>query len=209
MVTADKKPVIWLGAGGHASVLIDALSNSDITILGVADPRYLVGEIVYGTSVLGADEAVLQYSPADVVLVNGIGMVDHNNVRREVTKKMQSYGYTFLTIVHPKAIVSDSVELGEGVQIMAGAVVQPGTKIGSDSIINTGALVDHDCVIGSGCHICPGVTLAGSVNVGNEVMVGSGSTVLPGIKIGSHSVVGAGSTLQRNVEPGITMIQRH
>jgi len=198
MVTADKKPVIWLGAGGHASVLIDALSNSDITILGVADPRYLVGEIVYGTSVLGADEAVLQYSPADVVLVNGIGMVDHNNVRREVTKKMQSYGYTFLTIVHPKAIVSDSVELGEGVQIMAGAVVQPGTKIGSDSIINTGALVDHDCVIG-----------AGSVNVGNEVMVGSGSTVLPGIKIGSHSVVGAGSTLQRNVEPGITMIQRH
>ena len=208
MCSIGQNRVIFLGAGGHASVLMDCLLDIGDKILGIVDPKYSIGDCVLGNTILGADEAILQFSPEDVVLVNGIGMVESNNARQEATVRLQRLGYVFLTITHPKANVSSRVQLGEGVQIMAGAVVQAGTKIGNGSIVNTGALVDHDCVIGSGSHICPGVTLAGSVTVGDEVMVGSGSTVLPGITIGSRSVVGAGSVVCSDVESGISVIQR-
>jgi len=208
MSVTHEKPVVLVGAGGHASVLVDCLLESGTTILGVVDSRYSKGDNVLGCNVLGTDEVLMQYSPDEVCLVNGIGMVEFNTVRRDVANKMHRLGYSFVTIVHSRAIVSSSVELEQGVQIMAGAILQPGTSIGVGSIINTGASLDHDCEIGASSHICPGVTLAGNVTVGSEVTVGTGSTVLPGISIGNHSVIAAGSIVYSDVEEGVTLIQK-
>ena len=208
MTLINEKPVVLIGAGGHARVLIDCLLLCGRTILGVVDPNLAQGDRIHGTIVLGADDVVFEYSPEKVVLVNGIGMVEYSCTRKIVGESMRHRGYKFCSVIHPRSIIADHVQLEEGVQIMAGAVVQSGTTIGRDSIINTGVVVDHDCVIGSGSHICPGVTLAGSVTVGNEVMLGCGSTVLPGMGIGSCSVIGAGSLINTNVESNVTFIQQ-
>jgi UDP-perosamine 4-acetyltransferase len=203
----QKKPLILLGAGGHAKVLIDCLSNRSDSILGIVDPKWSAGEKVLGFNVLGTDEVIFQHSPADIFLVNGIGMVEYTTARRDVAERMRRSEYRFLTVIHPAATVANDVQLGEGAQIMAGAVLQPGTNIGRDSIVNTGAVIDHDCVIGAGCHICPGVTLAGGVNVGDQAMVGCGSTVVPGISIGKCAVIGAGSIVHQDMQSNSTLIQ--
>jgi len=207
MTVSSQKPLILVGAGSHARVLIECLSTYSNNILGVVDPKLLAGERALGITVLGTDEIVLQYSPEEILLVNGIGMVEYSDTRRDVSDRMRHAGFRFLVVVHSGAIVTSDVDLKEGAQIMAGAILQPRTTIGRDSIVNTGALVDHDCVIGSGCHICPGVTLAGGVIIGDEVMVGSGSTVLPGRAIGNRTVIGAGSVIDRDVESDIRFIQ--
>ena len=208
MNECSKKPLIVMGAGGHASVVVDCLIENTSPILGVVDAALPVGDRALGMTVLGSDDKVFEYSPEKILLVNGIGMIESSTARRDASKRMRQFGYKFRTIVHSSAITSNQAMLEEGVQIMAGAILQPGIKIGCDSIVNTGALIDHDCVIGMGCHICPGVTLAGEVNIGDGTIIGSGSTVLPGTVIGSNVLIGAGSTIHHNIESGSIVRQQ-
>lgn len=193
-------PVIILGGGGHAKVLIEALKTSNITILGVTDTDPAKhNTLTMGIPVLGDDNTVSHHLPGSIRLVNGMGSVNVPRAKTALFEKFKSQGYTFITVVHPSAVIASDVTLGEGSQIMAGAVIQPGSTIGMDTIVNTKASVDHDCHIGNHVHISPGVTLSGDVRIGDEVHLGTGATVIQGITIGRNSLIGAGSVVVTDV----------
>lgn len=189
---APMAEIYVLGAGGHAKVLIDALKLCGIQIAGVAEP--------------GDDEALLDKRTDSILLVNGVGGVGDTVPRRRVYEKFKQRGFRFATVRHPAAIVADDVELGEGVQIMAGAVVQPGARIGDNTIVNTRAVVDHDCDIGNHCHIAPGATLSGMVTLGEGAHIGAGATVIQSVKIGAGAVIGAGAAVVRDVPAGVRAV---
>lgn len=199
-------PVILLGGGGHARVLLEALLLGGRTLAGIADADAAkAGGTVMGVPVIGDDDAVLRLRPDEVELVNGLGSIGSTARRTALFTAFCSRGYRFATVVHPAAVVSPHAVLAEGVQVMAGAVIQVGARIGMDTIINTRASVDHDCLIGAHAHLAPAVTLSGGVTVGDEVHVGTGATVIQGIAIGRGSTVGAGSVVVKNVPEGITV----
>lgn len=199
-------PVIVLGAGGHAKVLVDALIACSTTIIGLTDSdASKAGLSLLGVKVIGEDDSVRRYSPSDVALVNGIGSVGPTGARRALFEKFKRLGYSFATVVHPSATIASSARVGEGAQVMAGSVIQPDCTIGVNTIINTHASIDHDCVIGAHVHVAPGVTLSGGVRVGDNVHIGCGSTVLQGITIGDNCIVGAGSVVLREVPGGSKM----
>jgi UDP-perosamine 4-acetyltransferase len=200
-------PVLILGAGGHAKVLINALLASSACISGIVDPDLaLVGTEVLGVPVLGGDDIVNKFPPSEIILVNGLGSVGIPAKRRQLFERFKSLGYSFATVIHPSAVVASDVELGEGAQIMAGAVIQPGSRIGCNAIVNTRASVDHDCIIGDHVHIAPGVTLSGGVAVGDSCHIGTAATVIQGIRIGSGSVIGAGALILKDVPPSVTVV---
>ena len=192
-----------LCAGGHAKVLINALLECKVEIIGVVDrdPRKH-GSSVLGIKVAGGDELVLDHPPQSIQLVNGLGSVDTLQPRRLLFEKFMQKGYRFATVIHPSAVVARDVTLGEGVQIMAGVVLQPGVSIGADTIINTAASIDHDCRIGAHTHIAPGAVLSGGVRVGSEVHLGTAAAVIHNIEIGDRSLVAAGAVVTRQVRPG-------
>lgn len=193
-------PVIILCGGGHARVLIEALKTSTMTILGItdADPAKR-NMLITGIPVLGDDDVVAHHRPGTIQLVNGMGSVSVPRVRTALFERFKSQGYAFITVVHPSAVIASDVAIGEGAQIMAGAVIQPGSTIGLNTIVNTKASVDHDCHIGSHVHISPGVTLSGDVRIGDGVHIGTGATVIQGISIGRNSLIGAGSVVVTDV----------
>lgn len=195
--------LIILGAGGHAKVLIDALIASSAVINGIVDPNpALSGTSILGVPVLGGDDVVAGFDPSHIRLVNGVGSIGLPLKRQQVFDKFKAMGYGFATVAHPSAIVSSDVIIGEGAQIMAGAVIQPGCQIGSNSIINTRASVDHDCIIGDNVHISPGVTLSGGVVVGAGSHIGTGATLIQGISVGSGSMVAAGAVVTKSFTDG-------
>lgn len=205
-MTADL-PVIVLGAGGHAKVLVDAILLSRRTIVGVVDrdvSKY--GSYLLGVPVIGNDETVLNYSAEKVLLVNGLGSISSTKPREEVLLRFKELGYQFATILHPSAVVAKNVEINEGSQIMAGAVIQTDTCIGVNAIINTRAVVDHDCIIGDHVHVAPGAMLSGGVQVGNNVHIGTGAIIIQGVRIGQDSVIAAGAVVIDDVPPRVTII---
>jgi len=200
-------PVIVIGAGGHAKVLVDALLASSAVIAGIVDSDpALIRTTILGVPVIGGDDVVGDFTTSEVRLVNGLGSVGLPAKRQQLFERFKGLGHTFASVVHPSAVVAPDVEIGEGSQIMAGAVVQPGCRIGVNVIINTRASVDHDCVVGDHVHIAPGVTLSGAVTVGEGTHIGTGATVIQGISVGSGALVAAGSVVIRDVQHGSIVI---
>ena len=201
-----EKPVIIIGAGGHGKVLLDTLLDMGTQVIGFLDnDAALQGKEIFGIPILGKDEEIVRYQSDEVKLVNGIGSVGMATLRRNVYEKFKAKGSHFRQVIHPSAVISQRTVLEEGVQVMAGAVINIGSRIGEDTIINTRASVDHDCRIGKHAHIAPGVTLSGGVSVGDETLIGMGSSVIQGIGIGSRTVVGAGSLVIRNILDSVTV----
>jgi sugar O-acyltransferase (sialic acid O-acetyltransferase NeuD family) len=193
-------PVIILGAGGHAKVLIDALKLRSVEIAGIVDPdQEKHGTSILGIPVIGDDDIVLKKAPGTIMLVNGIGSVKQPKLRKQLFDSFKSKGFTFASVLHPSAVVAPDVVLGEGCQVMACAVIQPGSRIGINVIVNTKASVDHDCIISDHVHISPGVTLSGGVTIGRMAHIGAGATVVQGMNIGDNCLVGAGAVVIEDV----------
>jgi sugar O-acyltransferase (sialic acid O-acetyltransferase NeuD family) len=199
--------VILLGAGGHAKVVLEMLQLMQTKVLGVSCPLLYAQQVQQwrGLAVLGDDDVLNKFNPAQVKLVNGVGMMPHSQARYVLFNKARQAEFEFINLVHPSAVVSPSVQLGQGVQIMAGAVIQADSKIADNVIINSRALIEHDCDIASHSHIAPGAVLCGQVTVAEQVFVGAGATVIQGIELAAGAVVGAGTVVVKNLAADATV----
>lgn len=197
-----KRPVIVIGAGGHAAVVADALLVCGIEVIGFTDiDPHRHGGRHLGLPVLGKDEHVLSsYRQDDILLANGIGSIATTELRQNVQGGLAQAGWRFMTLQHPSAIVSPRAQIGQGVQIMAGSIVQVGARIGEGSIVNTGAVIEHDCDVGSFVHTAPHALLCGDVKVGSGSHIGAGSVVKQGLRLGPRTLVGAGAVVVKDFE---------
>ncbi len=179
-------------------MLVDMLRSQGVVPLALVAPAAGASRAVLADIPLWHDEAqILTHHPDEVELINGIGSLPGNSLRAELFARYRALGYRFASVVSAQAMVSAYAVLEEGVQIMAGAIIQADARIGANSIINTGAIVDHDCQLGGDNHVAPGAVLSGGVVTGERVHIGTGATVIQGISIGTYAVVGAGATLTR------------
>lgn len=194
------KPIVIIGAGGHACTVADYLTQTGKKILGFTDQNKL--DFVYDNlKIIGVDEVILNFKKEEIDLAMGLGITPKNNKRAEKIKWFKQRGYKFVNIISPTSIVSSNVRLGTGVHISSGAIIQTNVKIDHNSIVNTNSSVDHDSIIGQNCHIAPGVTVCGHVEIDDNVFVGAGSTIVNGIKIGKNSFIPSGSILTRDLPP--------
>ena len=129
----------------------------------------------------------------------------HGRVRISLHEYLISNGLKPLTVIHPSAYVSKSAQLGDGTQIMAGAIVESRAVLGRQCIINTKASVDHECQLADGVELAPGATLCGLVELKTAAWVCAGATVLPRIIIGEDAIIAAAALVNKTVEAGKTV----
>lgn len=201
-------PLVLLGAGGHARVLLALAREVGYQILGVCDPSLAADAVSNweGLEVLGDECTLERLEPDRIALMLGIGQLAKGNLRERIYTSWRERGYNFPAMVHPFTWVAPDVLLRSGAQVMAGAVIQAGCEVGDNSIVNTRASIDHDCRIGRNVHVGPGATLCGKVIVEDGAFIGAGATVIQGLRIGTRSVLGAGVTLVRDLEPGMLIV---
>jgi len=193
--------IVLIGGGGHCKVIMDAIKQGNqFFIEGIVDKVLGSGQKVWGIPVIGDDGKLEElYSKGLKRAFIAVGSVGDCSVRKSIYNKLKEIGFILPTIIHPKAIVAESAELGEGTFVAAGAVINPDVKIGKNVIVNTASSVDHDCCIGNFVHIAPGVTLSGTVHVGEATHIGTGTNVVQGVKIGKGCMIKAGVTVKRIV----------
>jgi sugar O-acyltransferase (sialic acid O-acetyltransferase NeuD family) len=201
MNNTDNQPVIILGGGGHASMLAEICIEQGRQILAVVSPEpILPRKIFQGIRHLTNDDEVSEFSASNVELVNGVGGLPGSDLRKQLATQFSELGYRFATLVAPSATVSQTVALGEGVQVLPRATVNVGASIGMHTILNSGALVEHDCIIDSFVHIAPGATICGGTTIREMAQIGPNSVVAQGLNIGEYSIIGAGVSVVRSVE---------
>lgn len=186
-----------LGAGGHGKVVADiarCCGETQIAFLSDGDSRLEC----MGYPIVGDIELANQYPQHRFVVAIG-----NAQIRRKLQLELLKQGLELATLVHPKAVVSETASLGMGTVVMAGAIINPGASIGAGCIINTCSSVDHDCVLEDYTHVSVGAHLAGGVIVGAETWIGAGATVIDHISICSGCMIGAGAVVVSDIyQPG-------
>lgn len=198
--------VVVLGGGGHAFVVIEALLCANVEVIGFTSRRDDYADIL-GVPLLGDDDALIKLKHDGVEhFAVGMGSVGDTFLRRKLAETGLSAGLKPFTVVHTKAIIARGVELGQGVQVMAGAIINPSSSIGDFSIINTGAIVEHHCSVGAFSHVSPSSTLLGNCQVGSDSHIGASATVLQGLHVGDNVMIGAGAVVISDVPSGFKVV---
>jgi sugar O-acyltransferase (sialic acid O-acetyltransferase NeuD family) len=193
---------VLIGCGGHASVVLDAVVSRDpagtVSVFD-ANPQ-MDGAIFLGTKVSAP------FDPAALGAVSFHVSIGDNAARQRLFKSIMDGGGLPVSIVHPRASISQYCNVDSGCFVAAGAIVGPRTFVGRGVIVNHCAVIDHDCEIMDFCHIAPGAILGGDVKLGECSFIGANATILPGVRIGSNVIVGAGATVTKDIPNGETWI---
>ncbi|HIA55369.1 MAG TPA: transferase [Candidatus Melainabacteria bacterium] len=185
-----------VGAGGHAKVVHEAAISSGIfEVVCFVDEGQAGGKLL--ETPINAEISTVE---------NFIVAIGDNRVRKEIYDRYVAKGLVPVTIVHPRAYIAKTAQVGDGTVILAGVNVSTCATIGDNCIINTAATVEHDCVVESHSHVSVGVQMAGNCRIEEGALVGIGSTIIPGKTVGAWSVVGGGGVVVSDVGRETTVV---
>jgi sugar O-acyltransferase (sialic acid O-acetyltransferase NeuD family) len=194
-------PVIIIGGGGGAKMSIDALKHSNqYQVVGILDDNLYIGHSVIDVNVVGSIndvEMVLEFGINNFILA--FGVLSERNVRYDLYLKLKQIGCNFPNIVHSKAVVEESVIMGDGNVILAQANIGSCVKMGNLNYINNNALISHDCELYDNIHLAPGSVLASSITIESNVLIGMNSTLYYGISIGYGATILNGLIINNSI----------
>ncbi|MGY8836795.1 MAG: acetyltransferase [Enterobacterales bacterium] len=194
------KPLVMIGGGGHAATLLEILLLQGRDIIAVVAPEITAGqELFKDIKHFKNDHAILNFSPEEVELINGIGAMPYSGLRTKIHIEFKSKFYEFATVIASSANVSAYATIAQGAQVLSNATICIGSKIGFGTIVNTSASIDHDCEIDAFCHIAPGVIMSGQVYVKKSVHIGTGAKIINGIQIGKNTIIGVGANISKTL----------
>jgi sugar O-acyltransferase (sialic acid O-acetyltransferase NeuD family) len=196
--------IIIFGGGGHAKMCIDLLRRTEeYDILGIVDDKLAIGTSILGVKVIGGSDVLSKLIALGVkYAVNGVGAIKDPKIRGNIHADLTNAGFCLPNLVHPASNVEVSVRMGDGNQIMMGAVVGSDVQIGNGCLINSGAIISHDCILQDHCHVAPGAVLAGAIDVGDGSVIGMGATVYLGLSIGKDAMIFNGMNVFKDIPEG-------
>lgn len=193
--------LILIGAGGHAKVVLDALTQSDtfpnVRVFAEASKTSHLLDHRVETPVADPKSFDRSFWMVHVAIGN-------NSVREKIATQWIEHGFECANILHPRSFVSSNARLASGIFIGPYGVVNADAQIGTGVIINTGAIVEHDCHVGNYAHLSPGAALGGGCRIGLRSWIGMNGAVREMIEISDDVVLGAGSVATRSIrDPGV------
>jgi sugar O-acyltransferase (sialic acid O-acetyltransferase NeuD family) len=179
--------------------------NTRFKIIGIFDDdKNLTGKAVDGIPILGT---TTELSKCRKKRIKGVAVpIGDNKARVRIMALARQEGLATPNFIHPNAIVSKDVHLGNGIYILPGSIVMPYVDIDDYVIVSIGVNVAHHTRLHRGAFLSTGVNMGAGVDVGECAMVGIGATVKTGVKsIGAHSTIGAGAVVIRDVPNAVTV----
>ncbi len=169
----------------------------------IVDGQYgTPGTLINGLPILG-DTRWIAKNVNRVELTCAIGTPD---LRYRMIKRLETLGAKYCSIVHPRAIVTRRVVIGEGSIITAGCILTTNITIGKHVHVNLDCTIGHDSTIADFVTVSPGCHISGNVSINEGAFIGTGANILEKLPIGEWSRIGAGSTIINPVEPNTTVV---
>lgn len=195
VVTDKKRPLVIIGAGGHAANVFNVASSCGISIQAFVHSER-GGHTFIGTPVLSSLDQLPNVT--DFVFAMAIG--DNFMRQRYVSDYLSEFpSLEFPALVHSFSHVSDTASLGAGTIIMPGAAINAKASIGNFCVIGGQAHIGHDTSMADYSSCGPGVIVAGYVSIGLRSAVALGASVRETVEIGADTVVGSASLLNKSL----------
>lgn len=184
------KRLLIIGAGGHGRAVAETvLLGRDFKLAGFLDDAPDRAQLVFGIPVWGGTgELASCTARVDAVLV----AIGRNPNREALHAAVTAVGLPLATVVHPRALVASSANIGPGSVVMAGAIIGTQANLGEGTIVNCGAIVDHDCCVEAFGHLGVGACMSGGAVMGRGAWMQANAALGYGVKLSAGQVLQAG-----------------
>lgn len=195
-----KKELGILGCGAQSRYILDILKDTNFKgRIKIIDPFGKGPKKVYGFKVfrLRKINEIKKFLKNEKI--NSLALAISDNKKKLNFLNFLLKDFDFPSLIHPKAWISPSAEIGKACVINPFVYLGPNAALKRGCFIHSLSNIDHDCVLGECVNVSPGVSLAGRVKVGKAAYIYTGASIKPDITIGAEAVVGAGSIVVKNV----------
>ncbi len=195
------KKICIIGTGGSARDTLTCLADiiavseegkniEDVAVFMEEDDAYTVSSMM-GIPVIKFS----QFTPEKYQVIVAIG----NPVTRKTVVEKLPPETEFITLIHPTAIISKWVEIGEGSVLTAGVILTCNIKLGKHSQLNLQTTITHDCILGDYFTTAPAVNISGNCEFGECVYFGTNASVRQGVKIVDNVTIGMGGVVIKDI----------
>ncbi|WP_373020553.1 NeuD/PglB/VioB family sugar acetyltransferase [Thiomicrorhabdus sp.] len=187
------KKLLIIGAGGHGKAIAEAAQLSrEYQVVGFLDDAFPELSESFSFPVLGKIENAAEFLGLVDTFFVAIG---NNALREKVTGAILSFGGQLVNVIHPAAFVSPSAQMGQGIAVMAGAIIGTEALIGDGVVVNVNASVDHHCELQEFSHLGVGVSLAGGVKIGRAAWLQAACCAGYGVCVEPYHTYSPGTVL--------------
>ncbi|MEA5143329.1 MAG: acetyltransferase [Oscillibacter sp.] len=199
------KDIVLLGAGGFAREVCFLLEDNNAVcpewnILGFLTPDTSTDQI--GRYPVFHDNRIL----LDRQEISAVCCIGSSEARKRVVAPFLHTHVRFPNIISRRAVLSDSVHLGQGNIICASTIMTVDVTVGDFLLCNLDCSIGHDVRIGDYVTLYPKACISGAVTIGSRVEVGTCGAVIQGLAIGDGAILGAGAVAVRDVEANVTAV---
>ena len=204
-----EKKLVIIGAGDFAKELVWIIQEVNkvqcsLEIVGLLDEdNTKEGLQVLGCRVFGELKTASFWGEGPVYAVCSVAKPAS---KKMLCEKVRAAGYHFAKIVHPSAVISEYVTIGEGSVIMPGTIVTVDVEVGKHVTINKLCSIGHDSIIKDFCTLAPGVKVGGKVVIEEECDIGMNASIIQSVRIGKGTTVGAGAVVTGDLPGGCTAV---
>ena len=201
------KDIIIIGGKGNAVVIAEQMEDArrrfgvEIRVKGFAfdDPAYSAG--INGWPVLCPTREAYRLFKEDNNVFFVFAMYRSDLMAERIALR-DSYGIPddrYISFIHPSATVLKSVEIGNGVIILANSVINSNVRIGRHCYVLSNSVVEHDTIIGDNNIIAAHSCIGSGIKIGNGNFLGMNSTYRTPVMIGDNNIIGMGSVVLHNI----------
>ena len=200
--------MLIVGAKGFAKEVLEVLHQLDQTknLVFYDDVNDDAPDFLYNKFpvIKNIDVAQKYFQEVDNKFTIGVG---NPVLRKKLFDKFTLIGGVLTSTISKTAFLgSYDVNIGQGTNILTGAIFSNSSTIGKGCIVYYNSIITHDCVIGDFVEISPQAIILGRSKIGSFSQIGSNSTILPDVTIGKNVIVGAGSVVTKDVPDNFLVV---
>jgi len=199
------KNIVLFGGGNQVHYTLDIIQKQGLyNVIGIIDSVHDVGTERFGYKVIGRQEDIKSLIE-EYGIEAGIITIGDNWIRYYISEQVKNLvkDFEFVNAIHPSVVIGNNVQIGTGVVVMAGVIINPMAKIGNHTFFATGCQIEHDCTIEDYASVSAGSVLGGYVHIKRYSAITLNVTILDRTTIGENSVVGSGSLVLKDVPDNI------
>lgn len=200
------RDIVIIGAGGvgrETAMLIEDINRGKDgwRLLGyVDDNEGLFDKLINGYKVIGNIDWLNDVKEEIYVVCS----VSNPAIKVRIINKIQNTYIKYANLIHPTAVISSNIELGQDVIVQAYCVITTNVTIGNHVQLNPQCGVGHDSKIGDYSSLYWNVNVSGNVNVGKGCILGTKTTIIQGKNIGDWATIGSNSNILHDIPANCT-----
>ena len=194
------KKLAIIGSGDLGRLIAyHAIQDNQFQVVGFVDDYLKPGSSVDNIKILGKilDLEKLYMKEVFDFVICGIGY-KHLAFRESLFKRLKDK-LNFANLIHSSCYVDASCNIGKGIFILPGSVIDHNVTIENNVVLNVSTTICHDSLIGAHSFISAKVAVAGFVTIGKRCNIGINSTIIDNINITDDVQTGGGTVVNEDL----------